>query len=317
MADSPTSAPNDDEALGQKLVDAVHAAAGVHPGHRVLHAHGVGATGTFTASGDAARITTAAHLQPGVTAAARVRFSNGTSDPDQTDGTRDGRGFAVKLTLPDGSSADLVGLTLPVFFVRTPEDFLAFMAARIPDPETGGPDLNKIMAFLGEHPEAQQAVELSMGAPMPASYAQVTYFGIHAFWYVDADGTRRKVRYRWEPDAGHAAVTDEQASAADPRYLQDEITARLATGTASFTLLLTIGADEDDETDPTTAWPDERETIVAGRLELTAVPEDQTAIDRLIFDPTRVPVGVECAADQILHARSAAYGVSYALRTTD
>ncbi len=315
MADSPSS-PAADAELGQRLVDAVHAAAGAHPGYRVLHAHGVGATGAFTSTGDGARITTAAHLQPGVTSPARVRFSNGTSDPDQTDGTRDGRGFAVKLTLPDASSADLVGLTLPVFFVRTPEDFLAFMAARIPDPETGGPDLNKIMAFLGEHPEAQRAVELSMGAPMPASYTTVPYFGIHAFWFTDADGTRRKVRYRWEPDAGVATITDEDAGSQPARYLADELAERLAAGPASFTLVLSIGTEDDDETDPTTAWPDDRETITAGHLELTAVPEDQEAIDHLIFDPTRVPAGIECAADQILHARSAAYGVSYSLRTT-
>jgi catalase len=34
----------------------------------------------------------------------------------------------------------MVGLSLPVFFARTPEDFLEFTRARKPDPETGKPE---------------------------------------------------------------------------------------------------------------------------------------------------------------------------------
>ena len=50
-----------------RLIDALNAVAGVHPGHRAAHAKGIGATGTFTATGDAASLTVAAHLQAGVT----------------------------------------------------------------------------------------------------------------------------------------------------------------------------------------------------------------------------------------------------------
>ncbi len=51
--------------LGQYLIEQVQAATGVHPGRRVLHAKGVGASGTFRSTGAAAGLTTAAHLQPG------------------------------------------------------------------------------------------------------------------------------------------------------------------------------------------------------------------------------------------------------------
>lgn len=305
----------DDTELGETLIAAVHAVAGEHDGHRALHAKGIGAAGWFTATGDAASITTAGHLQAGVSTPVQIRFSNGTGVPDQPDTSRDGRGFAAKFRLADGSSTDLVALTLPVFFVRTPEAFLELMTARIPDPATGGPDLEKILAFLGEHPEAQPAIELSMVAPAPVSYATARYFGIHAFWYVDATGVRRKVRYHWEPDS-HEVLSDEDASGLDAGYLATELRARLAAGPSSFTLVLTLGTDVDDETDPTTAWPDDREHIVAGRLELTEVPEDQAAIHALIFDPTRLVPGIEASDDQILAARSAAYGASYARRTS-
>ena len=63
---------------------------------------------------------------------------------------------------------------------------------------------------------------------------------------------------------------------------------------------------------PTAAWPDERETVVAGRLVLDTCTGN--GCDALIFDPTRVTDGIECSDDPILHARSEAYGVSYARR---
>jgi catalase len=60
----------------------------------------------------------------------------------------------VKVRLADGTSSDLVGLSLPVFFVRSVADFLAFLAARRPDPDTGVADPALVGAWVGEHPEA-------------------------------------------------------------------------------------------------------------------------------------------------------------------
>ena len=113
--------------LGEQLVDAVQAVTGVHPGHRVLHAKGVGAEGWFRSSGAAARLTTAAHLQPGADVGVVVRFSNGSAEPAAHDGAHDGRGMATKFRLDDGSSTDIVALSLPVFFVRTTDDFIDFV----------------------------------------------------------------------------------------------------------------------------------------------------------------------------------------------
>ena len=303
--------------LGERLVQAVEAASGVYPGHRTLHAKGAPALGMFTSSGGVASLTTAAHLQPGVVTPVEVRFSNGSANPGQADGTRDGRGFAVKFRLADGTSTDLATLTMPVFFVRTAADFIALMAAGVPDPATGEMDLKKVLAFIGEHPEAGRAAESAISAPAPVSYARVRYYGVHGFWFIAADGTRTKIRYRWEPDAGEAALTDEEAAAQDPDYLGTELAARLASGTASFTLHVIIGTGADDETDPTIEWPADRDEIVAGSLVLTGQPADPDDIDKLIFDPVRVTPGIETSADEILHARSAAYGASYTRRTSN
>ena len=90
----------------------------------------------------------------------------------------------------------------------------------------------------------------------------------------------------------------------------------MSTGEASFTLHLIVGTDLDDETDPTTAWPTDRDEVVAGRLVLTGQPDDPQDIEKLILDPTRVTSGIECSDDEILPARSAACGASYTRRTT-
>ncbi len=157
---------------------------------------------------------------------------------------------------------------------------------------------------------------MSLGAPTPASYTQATYFGVHAFWFTDPDGKRTKVRYRWEPDSGEEALSDEDAAARAPDYLTTDLTERLSNGEASFTLHLIVGADLDDETDPTTEWPADRDEVVAGRLVLTGRPDDPQDIEELMFDPTRVTSGIACRDDEILHAHTAAYGASYQRRTT-
>jgi len=298
--------------LGSYLIEQVQAVSGVHPGRRVLHAKGVGASGTFRSSGEAAALTTAAHLQPDVVVPVEIRFSNGSADPDAHDGARDGRGFAVKFRLEDGSSTDIVSLSLPVFFVRTVEDFLEFVRVREPDPETGQPDLERILGFIGEHPEAQLAAELAVGAPTPASYAGVTFHSVHVFWFIDADGNRRPVRYRFEPVVEVPPLEEADALALAPNYLSARLADDLAAGPVAFDLVVVVGEDGDPTDDATAPWPDDRPTVRAGRVELTALADT----DPLIFDPTRVTAGIECSDDPILHARSAAYGASYAQRTS-
>src|ERR671936_37420 len=112
-------------AIAEDLVDAINGLYGRHDGFRAAHAKGTLLTGTFTPSGDASHLTTAGHLQA-EPVRTTVRFSNGGGDPSTPDGSRDGRGMAVKFYLPGGATTDIVAISLPVFFVRTPEDLIAF-----------------------------------------------------------------------------------------------------------------------------------------------------------------------------------------------
>jgi catalase len=296
--------------LYDDLVDAANAVYGKHPRSRALHAKGTWCEGTFTASEGAARLCRAAHFS-GAAVPALVRFSNGSGDPDSSDAQREARGLAVKLRPEGAGETDLLATTSRAFSNHTPEDFLEVLRLRVPDPETGQPDMEKLGAYLGEHQEMLTAVQSILGVGPPASYATLTYYSPHSFKLLDADGNERWMRFRWRPEAGEHHLTDDEARARGRHYLREELAERLAEGPVAFELLFQLAEEGDPITDPTTVWPDEREIVEAGRLEVTGIVDDpERGGDVVVFDPTRVIDGVELSDDPILHARPRAYSVS-------
>lgn len=297
--------------LEEQIVDAIQDITGRHDGYRAVHAKGTLCAATFRPAERAKEVCRAAHFQDGAVRA-HVRFSNGSGNPHARDAAQDGRGVGVKLYLPDGTTTDIAGISRRQFFVRTPEDFLEFTRARKPDPETGQPDMEKLGAFLGAHPEAGPAVQEQLAARPPVSYATTEFNGLHSFRYTAPDGTQRWVRWHLEPEAGVAVIEDdEEAAARDRDYLQAEIAERLAGGPVVFDLFVAVAQEGDPIDDPTQAWPDERETIELGRLELTGIADDRERDgDVLVMDPARVTDGIELSADPILNARGDVYAES-------
>jgi catalase len=301
--------------LAEDAVDAMNAATGRHPGFRAAHAKGTLWSGTFTATPEARRLTRAVHMQ-GDPVRATVRFSNGGGNPNIPDYAREGRGLAVKLYLPDGSKTDFVTVSLPVFLVRTPEDFVELNRLRKPDPDTGQPDMERLGAWLGEHPEAGPAIQHTLGSEPPASYAQVEYNGLHAYRWVNAEDEARFVRFGLEPEAGVATIPDEEARERGPDYLQEEIAERVERGPVAFLLVVRLAEEGDPIDDSTAAWPDERERVEVGRLEVTGPEEErERGDDVLVMDPSRVVDGIELSDDPILHFRPKAYSVSVERRS--
>jgi catalase len=301
--------------LSERLVDSLYANYGQHPGFRAAHAKGVLCAATFVPTPAARDLSRAAHLA-GPEVRAHVRFSNGSGDPTMPDGARDARGMAVKFYLPDAGTTDVVALSLPAFFARTPEDLLEFNAARQVDPATGQPDLARVGAYLAAHPEAMTAVNAAITHPIPASYATLTYHSLHAYGFVDAGGTERHGRHRLVPEAAEATMSDEDAATRAPDFLSDELSERLAREPVVYHLRAQLAAADDPIDDSTAVWPDDREVVDLGRLEIIALAFDRERDgDVLVFDPTRVPDGIRLSADPILLARPGAYSVSVARRT--
>jgi catalase len=298
------------EDLYEQLIDAANAIYGSHPHRRALHAKGIWCEGTFTATPAAASLSRAPHFG-GDAVPVLARFSTGGGNPDGHDARREARGMAVKLRLPNGEETDILATTAPTFIVRTPEEFLDVLRLRAPDPDTGQPDMEKLGSFLAARPESQRAVLATLNTPPPASFATLAYRSPHAFKLVNADGDGTWVRYRWRPEAGEATIPDEEAEGRGRNYLSAELEERLSEGPVAFELLLQLAADEDPLDDPTAVWPDDRELVVTGRLEITGMVEDPEANDHIeVFDPLRLVDGIEPSSDPVLHARRRAYSVS-------
>ena len=296
--------------LYEQIVEAANELYGSHPRSRALHAKGTWCAGTFTATPEAAELCRAAHFR-GDSVPALIRFSNASGDPNSDDWQRDSRGMAVRLRPAVGDETDILAVTTPAFVMRTPEEFLELMRLRKPDPETGQPDWERLGAFLGEHPEAQTAVQWTLNTEPPASFATQVYHSPHTFRLLDAEDNPTLVRYRWRPQAGEATIPDDDAKRRGGNYLRSELAERLAEAPVRFDLKLQIPSEEDPIDDPTTVWPDDRERVNAARLEITEIVDDPEGGDHIeVFDPTRVGDGIELTDDPILHARPRAYSVS-------
>lgn len=297
--------------MSEEIVDALNAVNGVHPGFRAVHAKGTVCEGRFTATPEAAALSRAAHLQ-GDPVKVTARFSNASGNPHTSDANPiAGRGIGVKFHLPDDESTDLAMVPLVVFIVSTPEDFLALTRSRVPDSETGEPDAEKMMAFLGGHPETANALQLGLPKLAPTtSFATSGYNGLHAFALVNGGGERTWGRYHLVPEEGEQYLSPEEMEAADRDYLQKEIRERLDGGTARFSFDFTVAAEGDSLEDPTAVWEGDHEAVTLGTLEVTGVLEDAESDGPLVFDPVNVTDGIEMSDDKILAARSPAYSVS-------
>ena len=307
-----TAAP---ESVVSQIVETLRALSGAHPGFRPVHAKGIVCSGSFRASADARRVSRAPHFQ-GQPVPAVVRFANATGNPDVHDGLPNVRSLSVKFQLAGGKAADILANSVEGFPVRTPEDFLAFLRAQLPDPTTGRPVTDAVPRFLAGHPSAPAFIERLTKKPVPASYAQASYHAEHAFSFTSADGTSRFGRYHWRPEASEAYLSPDEAGKRSPNFLRDELDARLKNGPAVFRLVLQLAQPGDPTDDVTTLWPADRPVVELGRLEVTAISPTSAADERrLIFDPTNRTDGIELSADPILLVRSAAYGISYEQRT--
>jgi catalase len=289
-----------------EAIDRINKVYGAHERSRALHAKGWFYEGTFTATAEAARLCRAPHLQ-GDPVPVTVRWSNAAGHPRGSDKAPDIRGMAVKFRTPAGAT-DLLGQTAPRFPVRDPESFVQLTEA--------GSKPHLIPLFLARHPSAVPAVLANLRAKTlapPHSYAEATYYPIHAFGWLAADGACTWVRYVFRPLATRA---DRLAETFDGRdRLREEMAARLARGPVRYDVRVTVAGDGDDPHDPMSVWRGDRE-LSAGTLEVTATaPDPEADGDPVVFDPVRVVDGITLPDDPILHYRPRAYSASVSRRT--
>lgn len=298
------------EADAESLVNALNAVFGKHDGVRSAHTHGFCVKGNFVATAEAASLSKAPHFNSKTPVNVIGRFSMGGGNPQAPNAQKDNvRGLSLHFDLGEGHTTDLLMISAPVFVAKDPDQFLALLTT------VATKDKDKIGAFFKDHPNSTRQAAWLNARPVPASYATVNYWGIHAFTFTNADGKTQIIKYKALPVGGEVGLSDDEAKAKDPDFYRPELQQRLAKGPAQFTLTAILGEPGDPLDDPTALWPeDQRKSVTLGTISITGLEDDATC-DAGIFDPTNVVDGIEGPAnDKIFPMRSAAYGVSFARR---
>jgi catalase len=276
--------------------------------------------GSFVATPQAAALTTAEHLQ-GEPVDCVVRVSNGGSSPYLPDraGPKRGNplGLAVRFELASGDHSNWTALNLAAFPPTTPDDFHAMVSAQRAELPGGLPNPLRLAAFIAPRPRAIAGIKAAATLAPPASFATARFNGFHAYWLVDAEGRRRAFRFRWMPVAGIADMDPADDVDLPPQYLVSEIKQRVARGPVAWTLYFQLAGPDDPTDDLTRLWPESRELVEAGRLVIEREHEDPALVNARVFDPTRMPPGIELSDDPLLHFRSEAYAESHRRRTSE
>jgi catalase len=317
----PDASVTADGLTAAQAVERIENATHPRPLDRRLHARGAAYEARFVPSGQVAQWTTATHLT--TESDVVVRFSNGSGKFDADDRARGVRGMAMKFLADDAGVADLVAATFRVFPSRNPEGFVELVEAMAESDTKGGfpgqvrgklTAAGKFAAVLARHPESRAALKAFIGRQPPASFATARYDGLHAFALVDEEGQRRFFRYRLVPHLGEVDLDPEYGKTLAPDFLIGELDSRLKAGPISFSLVFQFAEANDPTHDPSQAWPDHRTLIPAGQLHLTGRAAKEDRWEQEVFDPTRLPRGVEVSDDTVLAFRAHAYSVSAAHR---
>ncbi len=270
--------------------------------------------GQFTPTAEARSLSKSAAFQRPSRVVAR--FSVGGGNPKVADGARGpNRGFSFRIDDGGPGQTEFVMINAPINFVSSPKQMLDFLLARVPGPD-GKPDAAKIKAFTDANPETTWQARYLAGKPIPASWAGVSYWGVHPYTLTNGAGERQVVKFRMVPLAGEIGLSDEEAKARPADFLVDELKARLASGQpAGFELMGILGKPGEEKSKATEQWPDEdrRPTVKLGTLAISATEPNETC-DTAIFDPLNLADGVEGPRDPLFEARRPAYAISIGQR---
>ena len=147
--------------------------------------------------------------------------------------------------------------------------------------------------------------------PAPESFGTLAFYGVNAFKFTNAAGASRFGRYRILPVAGNEYLDDTAAAAQPPNFLFDDLADRIRKGPIRFKIVVQIANPEDVIDNNQVHWPEDRQLVELGTLELTKIaPDSQAQQKQIIFDPIPRLDGIAPSADPLLELRAAIYLLS-------
>lgn len=299
------------------FINQFEATFGKFEGYRRSGAKGICAAGEFVGSADA-RALSAASAFSGRPIPVVARFSVGGANPKAPDNVKSQRNMALQFNLPDGEQWLMGNISAPVFGAASPQQFIALLASRQPDPATKMPDPAKVKTFNDAYPEVLLQGKHFASQPVPASFSSVNYWGVNAFGFVNASGGKQFGKWIFEPAGGLQGLTDDEAKAKGPSYLFDDLRQRVKDGKVAFNFNLELAQDGDKLDNATVPLPEGRKKLNLGTLKITSVSDDAAGPCLTInYNPMVLPKGVEPSADPMLAARAAPYAISQGRRLSE
>lgn len=301
-------------ATADQIVTTMHTLAGGQKA-RPSGAKGQCFIGTFTPTTEAKGLSASLAFEKPSRVVAR--FSVGSGNPKVMDGNKTvNRGFSFRIDAGGRGQSEFVMVNAPINFVKSPDQMLAFLQARLPGAD-GKPDPAKIKAFPDANPETTNQGKYLAGRPVPGSWVGVSYWGIHGYTLANASGAKQLVKFQMVPTAGEIGLTDDEAKGKPADFLVDELKGRIDAKTpAGFDMIAIMGRAGDEKTNATEQWVDEdkRPRVKLGTLAITAIEKNETC-DGSIFDPLNLAKGIEGPTnDPLFTERQPAYAISIGQR---
>jgi catalase len=313
FAQSPAAAPVDPNTF----LNQFESTFGKFEGFRRSGAKGICAMGEFVGTPDARALSTASAFS-GSPVPVVARFSVGGANPKAPDNARSQRNLALQFNLPNGEQWQMGNISAPVFGASSPQQFFGRLASLQPDPATKMPDAAKVKAFAEANPEVLLQGKYFASQPVPASFGTVNYWGVHAFGFVNASGTRHFGKWIFEPVGGVQGLTDDEAKAKGSTFLFDDLRQRVKDGKVAFNFNLELALADDRIDSATVPLPEGRKKVNLGLLKITSVAEDSGGECLTItYNPMVLPKGVEPSGDPMLAARAAPYALGLGRRLTE
>jgi catalase len=310
LAQSSTGAAVDPSAF----INQFESTFGKFEGYRRSGAKGICAMGEFVGTAEARGLSTASAFS-GRPVPVVVRFSVGGANPKVADNGKSQRNLALQFDLPDGEQWQMGNISAPVFGASSPQQFLALLVSRQPDPATKQADPAKVKAFNDANPDVLLQARHFASQPVPASFGSVNYWGVHGYGFVNSSGAKQFGKWIFEPVTGLQGLTDDEAKAKGPNFLFDDLRQRVKEGKVAFNFNLELAQAGDNIDNATVPLPQGRKKVNLGLLKVTSVSEDGGGPCLMItYNPMVMPKGIQASADPMLPARAAPYVVGLGRR---
>lgn len=291
---------------------------------RIVHARGSAAHGYFEAYEALTEFTRAAPFsEKGKVTPVFTRFSTVAGERGSVDTARDIRGFAVKFYTDEGNW-DLVGNSIPVFFIQDAMKFPDLVHAVKPEPHNGIPQAGSahdtFWDFVSLMPESTHTLMWTMSdRGIPRSYRMMQGFGVHTFRLVNANGESHFVKFHWKPLLGtHSLVWDEAAKiqGADNDFHRRDLWDAIESGEYpewELGLQIFTEAQADsfsfDVLDATKIVPEELIPVTpVGKMVLNRNPDNFFAeTEQVAFCTANIVLGIDFTNDPLLAGRIHSY----------